>query len=174
MTGTNEVAELAADIVSELHSQGQVPLQHDVGASSVVPDKPETARTAVRPAEAEAIRPKPNRSEGLQSRPHREIVNVIERKDAETVVGVRNLVGTVGIAHLDSFTAGAQPYTGEETPRIREGRWAGACTASGSTNQRASKRKCGVPDERGATFSESLDAQWRALSPSRRATEGNE
>ena len=76
MTGINEVAGLAADLVSELKSQSQVPLQHDVGATSVVPDNPETVRTGVRPAEA--IRPKPDRSEGLQLRPQREITDVID------------------------------------------------------------------------------------------------
>ena len=63
MTGTNEVAGLAADVISELKPQSQVPPQHEVGATSVVPDKPETIRTAGRPAVA--IRPKPDRSEGL-------------------------------------------------------------------------------------------------------------
>ena len=63
MTGPDEIAGLAADVISELQPQGQVPLQSDVGAASVVPDKPETVRTAVRPAEA--ISPKPDSSEGL-------------------------------------------------------------------------------------------------------------
>ena len=40
MAGSNKTAGLAADVVSELQSQSQVPLQHDVGPTSVVPDEP--------------------------------------------------------------------------------------------------------------------------------------
>jgi hypothetical protein len=104
MTGADKTVGLAADVISELKPQGQVALQYDVGASAEVPDKPETAGTAVRPAEAEAIRPKPDRSEGLQIRPHREIVDVIERKDVETVVELWNLVGAgSGVASQGPF-----------------------------------------------------------------------
>ena len=67
MAGSNKTVELAADVVSELQSQGQVPLQHDVGATSVVPNEIETGRGIRGPTEA--IRPKPDRSEGLHFRP---------------------------------------------------------------------------------------------------------
>ena len=161
MTGPDEAVGLAADVISELQSQGQVPSQHDVGPTSVVPYKPETVRTTVRPAEA--IRPKPDRSEGLHFRPHREIADVIERNDVEMIVGPWYLVGAVGIAYLDGVMAGAQPCTGEETPRIREGKAGAWQAAKGSTNRRAINRSCGVPDERAATFGEKFDLQWSVL-----------
>ena len=144
MTGPGDEAGLSSYVIPEFQSQSKVPLQDDVGPASVIPGelvtvvrRHEPRRGRRRPAEA--IGTQPRSGERLDTRPDREIADVVEGDELDSIV-IRaerhgclrarrqesllkgEVVGTVRIARLDGvMRREAETRTSEETPCLGEG-----------------------------------------------------